>query len=101
MPPALARLLTQHGHLAEHVHDIGLGAAPDREIWQHALDHGAVLVTKDEDFADLIVLGDSPQVVVWVRTGNTTRRVLLKWFEPLIEQIVVMIDAGDHLIELR
>lgn len=48
LPPALARLLSRHGHLAEHVHDIGLGAAADRDIWSHARDHDAVLITKDE-----------------------------------------------------
>jgi predicted nuclease of predicted toxin-antitoxin system len=59
LPPALARLLTEHGHQAEHVHDIGRGDAPDRELWQYALDHDAVIVTKDEDFAHMSALGDT------------------------------------------
>jgi hypothetical protein len=33
--------------------------------------------------------------------GNTRRVSLLSWFEPLIDQIVTMIEAGDRLIELR
>ena len=101
LPPALARLLTQQGHVAEHVHDIGLGHAADREIWRVAGERSAVLITKDEDFADLVVLGGVEVAVVWVRTGNTTRRALLEWFEPLVNQIVATIDAGEQLIELR
>jgi len=50
LPPALARLLEEHGHVAEHVTEIGPADAPDRDLWQYALEHDAVLVTKDEDF---------------------------------------------------
>ena len=37
LPPALARLLTCHGHLAEHIHDIGLRNADDSSIWNCAV----------------------------------------------------------------
>jgi len=37
----------------------------------------------------------------WVRVGNTRRASLVAWFEPLIEQIVTMVESGDRLIELR
>jgi len=101
LPPALARLLTQHGHVAEHVHDIGLGHAPDREIWRIAGERSAILITKDEDFANLVVLEETEVAVVWIRAGNTTRRALLEWFDPLIDRIVATIDGGEKLIELR
>ncbi|WP_425571936.1 DUF5615 family PIN-like protein, partial [Nocardioides dubius] len=51
LPLALARLLEEHGHQAEHVTDIGPGDAPDRELWRYALDNDAVIITKDEDFS--------------------------------------------------
>lgn len=34
LPPALARLLASHGHVAEHVADIGLRDADDSPIWR-------------------------------------------------------------------
>lgn len=101
LPPALARLLSAHGHVAEHVFEIGLTEAVDRDIWRYALDHDAVIVTKDEDFPDMVALGREAPVVVWVRVGNTRRRALLDWFEPLIQTIVEMAEAGSRLIELR
>jgi predicted nuclease of predicted toxin-antitoxin system len=101
LPPALALLLTERGHFAEHVTDIGPGDAPDRDLWRYALEHRAVIVTKDEDFADMVAIGGDAPSVVWVRVGNTRRASLVTWFEPLIEQIVTMVDAGDRLIELR
>ena len=101
LPPALARLLDEHGHQADHVNGIGPGDAPDRVLWRYALDHDAVIVTKDEDFADMVTIGAEAPPVVWVRIGNTRSAALLTWFEPLIDDIVEMVDNGQRLIELR
>jgi predicted nuclease of predicted toxin-antitoxin system len=101
LPPALARLLTERGHIAEHVADVGLLSASDSAIWRFAIGHDAVLITKDEDFPDQVLLGGSAPVVVWIRVGNTTRRALLDWFTPLVDRVIAMIDSGERLIELR
>ncbi|MEZ5327011.1 MAG: DUF5615 family PIN-like protein [Verrucomicrobiales bacterium] len=50
LPPALAKLLADHGHTAEHVVDVGLRDADDSQIWNYALENEAAIVTKDEDF---------------------------------------------------
>lgn len=101
LPPALARLLRAHGHEAEHVTEIGPADAPDQDLWQYALKHSAVIVTKDEDFADMVATGREAPAVVWVRIGNTRRAALLTWFEPLIDRIVELVESGDRLVELR
>lgn len=101
LPPALARMLEDHGHVAEHVHDVGLGRAPDHMVWAHAIACEAVVVTKDDDFARLAALTPDAPRIVWIRVGNTSRRALLEWFEPLLEQLVATIDAGEGLIEVR
>lgn len=101
LPPALARLISEHGHEAEHVTDIGPGDAPDRDLWRYALEHDAAIVTKDEDFANMVAVAREAPAVVWVRVGNTRRAALLAWFEPLINQIAEMVDDGTRMIELR
>ncbi len=63
LPPALARWLVAQGHEADHVADLGLGGASDTAIWNLALRTGAVIVTKDEDFAQRQALsGGGPKV---------------------------------------
>ncbi|MDX6574495.1 MAG: hypothetical protein QOE96_448 [Blastocatellia bacterium] len=52
LPPALASWLIQQGHTAQHVDDLGLRNADDIVIWNHALESGAIVITKDEDFAE-------------------------------------------------
>jgi predicted nuclease of predicted toxin-antitoxin system len=101
LPPALARLLSGLGHTAEHVADIGLRDADDSPIWEYAVRRQAVIVTKDEDFAHRHRQSRMAPVVVWLRIGNTSRRALLQWFEPLVPQIVALIENGDRLVEVR
>lgn len=101
LPPALARMLSARGHVAEHVVDIGPADAPDRDLWRYALEHAAVIVTKDEDFPHMALLSEPSPVIVWLRVGNTRRRALLAWFESHIDELVVAAEAGNRLIELR
>lgn len=52
LPPGLAGWVTEKGHEATHVFDIFLTAAEDPEIWDHALESGLIIITKDEDFSE-------------------------------------------------
>ncbi|MFT3789501.1 MAG: DUF5615 family PIN-like protein [Rudaea sp.] len=52
MPRAALAVLQAHGHEAEHVRDIALANAADPVIAAHARTAGAVLVSRDLDFAD-------------------------------------------------
>lgn len=100
LPPALARFLSTAGHTAEHVYDLGMGAATDSQIWDKALEVHAILVTKDEDFVLRAALRQVRPTIVWVRKGNTTRRELLAWFEPLLPRVLTLAEMGEEIIEL-
>ena len=100
LPPALARLLTSLGHQADHVEDVGLRDADDSAIWSHALNTGAVFVTKDEDFATRSYASRTAPVIIWLRIGNCSKKALLTWFEPLLPQVLARLQSGDKLIEI-
>ena len=59
MPRSALRALTDAGHQAWHVRDIGLGDASDERIDRHALAQGWVLVTRDLDFATFAIIRQS------------------------------------------
>ena len=68
-----ARLVAELGVLypgCTHVGDQGLASGSDRAIWQHARDHGLIIVSKDEDFQRLSVLYGAPPKVIWIGLGN-------------------------------
>jgi len=100
LPPALADYLSKHGLPAQHVNRIGLGAATDAEIWAHAVGHGAVLVTKDEDFVQLARQSTGTTSVVWLRLGNITNRALRRALDPVLSEILSALEAGDRIIEI-
>jgi predicted nuclease of predicted toxin-antitoxin system len=70
LPPRLARALTEAGHQAQHVEDIGLRHGKASEIWEYAIRHHAVIVTKDEDFVDRFRRRPAGPVIIWLRIGN-------------------------------
>lgn len=100
LPSALARWLVAAGHEAQHVGDVGLGDAKDQAIWNYALGAGAVIVSKDEDFAQRKILEHAGPVVVWIRLPNTRRRELLVWFEGVLPEILHALERGETLIEV-
>lgn len=54
LPPALVAWLVSQGHDAVHVFELDLTRAADSTIWEHARESGAIIITKDEDFAVLV-----------------------------------------------
>jgi predicted nuclease of predicted toxin-antitoxin system len=76
LPAAVARWLREKRHEAEHVLDVNLAQSKDTPIWRYAIEHGAVIVTKDEDFAERVRRGRPGPAVVWLRIGNSSSRSL-------------------------
>lgn len=100
LPPALIRHLKALGHAAEHVFDIGYVGALDSDIWSHAVAVGAVIVSKDQDFAERARHPESGTQVVWIRLGNMTNVALWRALEPRFAEIVDGLEAGERLIEV-
>lgn len=57
---------------------LGFARAADPEIWFYARTHDFLLVSKDNDFAELAVLRGSPPKVVWLRLGNCSSAAVEK-----------------------
>jgi predicted nuclease of predicted toxin-antitoxin system len=101
LPAALAPWIQARGHEAQHVLSIGLGQSKDSAVWQHAGACAAVLITKDEDFAEWVRRGRPGPQVVWLRLGNSSKLALLRWLEPLWPRVIRQLDLGERLIEVR
>lgn len=99
LPPAMATWLRERGYEAEHVFKVGMVGATDAAIAERAEKAGAVLVTKDEDFAALRL--PDRFVLLWLRCGNATNRALFAWLEPRWPEIERLLTAGEPFIEAR
>lgn len=100
LPPALAVYLTRRGFPADHVNRVKLGHAADISIWNYAAKTGAVLVTKDDDFATLARQQVRGPQVVWIRLGNITNAALQAAIDPVLDEIVAGLASGERLIEV-
>ena len=68
----LCELLRDAFPESRHVRLLGAHGASDDLIWQLAIEHECVLVTKDEDFHRFSVMRGAPPKVIWIRIGNCT-----------------------------
>lgn len=102
LPAALARFLAAQGFACRHVSDIGMDASDDSEIWRLAKCERLVIVTKDQDFALMADReGATAPQVVWVRTGNCRKSVLLAAFGALLPSLRQLLEEGKTVIEVR
>lgn len=86
MPRSTARVLREAGHQAEDVRDVGLRGHGDDEVFDYAQRRGAILVTEDRGFANVIrfPLGSHRGIIV-LRVPNelSTSRVNRELLEAL------------------
>lgn len=100
LPREVARFFMEKGHEAEQVLDLGLAQSKDNVLWDYAIRRQAVIVTKDEDFAEWILRGKEGPAVLWLRIGNCTNNVLLTWLISLWPHILPRLAPGDRLVEV-
>ena len=60
------------------VKELGLENASDLEIWNYAKKYKYTIVTFDADFYDLALLKGIPPKIIWLRTGNTSTKNIIK-----------------------
>ena len=53
-----------------HVRDVGLRAAEDAKIWDHARTQDLVIVSKDTDFRERSYVEGFPPKIIWLDVGN-------------------------------
>ena len=101
LSPRIARWLSsQFAIEATPVRDLGLREASDRQIFEAARSAGAVVMTKDRDFVELVERHGTPPHVVWVTSGNTSDEVLREILERSFPEAIELLAAGEPLVEI-
>lgn len=83
----------------QHAFDLGDDLS-DQAIWEYAKHADMVIVTKDADFSDWIMLSDPPPRVVHFRVGNMRLRDFHVFVQQLWPQVCRLI-ASHKLIIIR
>ena len=73
--------------------------ATDSQLWTVARENNWVVITKDTDFFDRLLLYGPPPRVIWVRLGNLRRKDLLQDLSKRWMQIQEAIQQ-HHLVQI-
>jgi predicted nuclease of predicted toxin-antitoxin system len=82
------------------VRDLGLRDAEDPDIYAAAREAGAVVMTKDSDFVDLLERYGPPPQIIWLRSGNTTNARLKQLLTQAFPAVWPMIESSEPLVEI-
>lgn len=104
MPRSTAVVLRQAGHTAMDVRDVGLRGKSDRDVFAYAQAEGAVLITADKGFANMLsfVPGRHAGIIV-VRVPNElptvqVNREILRCLADLagesLHGLLIIVEAG-------
>ena len=98
--PALVGLLAEAGHDAEHVGDLGMSEAPDDEVLAAAKDAGAVLVSSDTDFGELLAHSNAaePSVILLRRQEGRRASQIAALVLANLDAVADDLDAGAFVV---
>ncbi len=80
LSPAIATWIMNNFEVtAVALRDLGLRDAEDPEIFEAAKSQGAIFMTKDRDFVDLVDRIGTPPQIIWLTCGNTSNHLVNLW----------------------
>lgn len=101
LSPAIAKWITENFPVqAVALRDLGLRDSTDHRIFIAAQRAGAVVMTKDSDFVELVTRYGAPPQVLWLTCGNTSNAYLKQILAATLLQAVELLRAGEPLVEL-
>jgi predicted nuclease of predicted toxin-antitoxin system len=101
LPPSVAAWVqATFGFECHAVRELGLRDAKDASIFQAARDAGAVVMTKDKDFVELLRRLGPPPKVFWLTCGNTSNARLREILARVLPAAMGLLEEGESLVEI-
>ena len=101
LSPALANwIAAEFGEAAQSVRDVGLRHAKDKDIFAAARQADAIVMTKDEDFVEMLGRVGPPPRVIWLTCGNTSNAALRLLLKSTLPTALDLIKQGNALVEI-
>ena len=85
---------------AESVRALGLRDATDLEIFEGAKKADVVVMSKDDDFIQLIEQRDIPPKFIWVTCGNTSNARMREILSTTLQKAKELLESGENIVEI-
>jgi len=100
LPKRLSLFLSWKGYDSLHTLDLpNQNMTKDSQINQISIDEYRIVISKDLDFIESLLISNKPYKLIYISTGNITNNQLLEIFSQNIEKIVEYISEY-RLIEI-
>ena len=96
LPKALGDVI---GDASTHASEIAPQAS-DTLLWKYARERDWIILTRDTDFFDRLLLFGSPPKIIWVRLGNLKKTDLVQVIRSRWKAILDLIETSD-LVEIH
>jgi predicted nuclease of predicted toxin-antitoxin system len=101
MSPRIARWLRDQYSIEVHaIRELGLCRAEDEEIFQAARTQAVVVMTKDEDFVQLVERFGPPPQILWITCGNTSDESLREILSIHFSTARALLESGEPVVEI-
>ncbi len=101
LSPHLAQWISQtFGIEAQSVASLGFHDAEDVSIFHEARAVDAIVMTKDQDFVNLVRQYGSPPQILLVTCGNTSNRHLRSLIHRVFPHVLEILQTDEPLVEL-
>jgi predicted nuclease of predicted toxin-antitoxin system len=74
---------------------LSLMNAEDQVIFKKAREMNAIVMTKDEDFAQLLHRYGSPPKIIWITCGNTSNKRIRNLLEKKLSEVLDLLNNSD------
>lgn len=85
---------------AESVRALGLRDATDSEIFEAAKKVDAVVMSKDDDFIQLIRQKGAPPKLIWITCGNTSNARMRDILSTALLKTKELMESGEDVVEI-
>lgn len=85
---------------AKSVRALGLRDATDPEIFEKAKKADAVVMSKDDDFIQLIEQKGTPPKLIWVTCGNTSNAKMREILSTTFLKAKELLESGENIVEI-
>ncbi len=76
LSPRLIKSLADIYPNSNHLYLMGLDKVSDNIVWETAKKQNYIIVTKDSDFNELLILRGFPPKLIWIRLGNCSTKTI-------------------------
>jgi predicted nuclease of predicted toxin-antitoxin system len=76
LSPSLVVRLTDLFPESNHLYHLGMDRLEDDEVWKYAQSRDFIIVTKDSDYNELMILRGFPPKIIWIGRGNCSTKTI-------------------------